>query len=188
MDSGVALRRSLRLAGLPPSTSPPLGERNRQSKRTTSRIDSHTMGDHEDEIPELSSPPHEVGKKILLLYMILHLIYLHTLGSLLHMIYLHTSGMIPHSQVVGIGCRATRLIMNLRALVMLVMACLVSLHMIQHIMLSQNLILELCLGTFQFLSMRRDLGARVTLHPPSQRWRLHHMFILDLVLAALFRY
>ena len=41
----------------------PLGERNRQSGRTTSHIDSHTMGDHEDEIPELSSPPHEVGEE-----------------------------------------------------------------------------------------------------------------------------
>ena len=62
MDSGVAPRRSHRLAGLPPSTSPPpLGERNRQSGWTTSHIDSHTMGDHEDEIPKMSSPPQEVG-------------------------------------------------------------------------------------------------------------------------------
>ena len=56
------LRCSLCLAGLSPSTSPPpLGERNRQSGRTTSHFDSHTMVDHEDEIPEMSSPPHEVG-------------------------------------------------------------------------------------------------------------------------------
>ena len=62
MDSGVAPLHSCRLAGLPPSTScPPLGERNRQSRKTTSHIDSHTMGDHEDEIPEMSSPPHEFG-------------------------------------------------------------------------------------------------------------------------------
>ena len=27
----------------------------------TSHFDSHTMGDHEDEILEMSSPPHEVG-------------------------------------------------------------------------------------------------------------------------------
>ena len=64
MDSGVAPHRSHHLVGLPPSTSPPpLGERNRQSRRTTSHIDSHTMGDHEDEILEMSSPPHDVGEE-----------------------------------------------------------------------------------------------------------------------------
>ena len=64
MDLGVAIRRSCRLAELPPSTSPlPLGERNRLSRRTTFHIDSHTMGDHEDEIPEMSSPPQEVGEE-----------------------------------------------------------------------------------------------------------------------------
>ena len=56
MDSGVAPRRSRHLAGIPPSTSsPPLGERNRQSRRTTSHINSHTMGDHIEGIPE---PPY----------------------------------------------------------------------------------------------------------------------------------
>ena len=64
MDLGAALFLSCHLAGLPPSTSPPpLGERNRQSGQTTSHFDSHTMGDHEDEIPEMSSPPHEVGEE-----------------------------------------------------------------------------------------------------------------------------
>ena len=64
MDSGVALRRSRCLAGLSPSTyPPPLGERNKQSRWTTSHIDSHTMGDHEDEIIELSSAPQEVGEE-----------------------------------------------------------------------------------------------------------------------------
>ena len=58
----MALRHSHCLAEILPSTSsPPLGERNRQSWRTTSHIDSHTMGDREDDIPEMSSPPHEVG-------------------------------------------------------------------------------------------------------------------------------
>ena len=58
MDLGVAPRRSCHLAGLSPSTSPPpLGERKKWSRRTTSHIKSHTMGDHEDEIPELSFPP-----------------------------------------------------------------------------------------------------------------------------------
>ena len=62
MDSGAVLRRSHCLAGLSPSTSPPpLGEGARQSGQTASHLDSHTMGDHEDEIPEMSSPPHEVG-------------------------------------------------------------------------------------------------------------------------------
>ena len=57
MDLGAAPRRSRHLAGPPPSTSPPpLGERNRQSRRTTSHIDSHMMGDREDGIPELSFP------------------------------------------------------------------------------------------------------------------------------------
>ena len=64
MDSGVVLRYSHCLAGLPPYTSPPpLGERNRQSRWTTFHIDSHMMGDHEDEIPKLSSPPQEVGEE-----------------------------------------------------------------------------------------------------------------------------
>ena len=87
MDSGAALRRSRLLAGLPPSTSPPpLGERNRQSGRTTSHTDSHTMGDHEDEIPEMSSPPLEVGDvDSTPVYDPSH------------------SGYVPHSRVVGIG-------------------------------------------------------------------------------------
>ena len=42
---------------------PPLGERTIQSGQTTSHFDSHTMGDHEDEIPQMSSPPHEVGEE-----------------------------------------------------------------------------------------------------------------------------
>ena len=64
MDSGVAPRRSHHLAELLPSTSPPpLGERKRWSRWTTSHIDSHTMGDHEDEIPELPSSLHEVEEE-----------------------------------------------------------------------------------------------------------------------------
>ena len=57
MDSGATPHHSRHLAGLPPSTSPPpLGERNKQSRRTNLHIDSHKMGDCEDGIPELSSP------------------------------------------------------------------------------------------------------------------------------------
>ena len=57
-------RYSRHLAGLSPSVSPPpLGEETRQSRRTTSHFDSHTMGDHENEISEMSSPPHEVGEE-----------------------------------------------------------------------------------------------------------------------------
>ena len=64
MDLGAEIHHSLCLAGLPPSTSPPLlGERTRQSGRTTSHFDSHTMGDHEDDIPYMPSPPHEVGEE-----------------------------------------------------------------------------------------------------------------------------
>ena len=61
MDSGVGLRRSLRLAGLIPSTSPPpLGERNRQSGQTTSHFDSHidlAMSQHE---PKILERPHSL--------------------------------------------------------------------------------------------------------------------------------
>ena len=64
MDSGAVLYHSCHLAGLLPSMYPlPLGERTRQSGWTTSHFDSHTMGDHEDEIPEMYSPPHEVGEE-----------------------------------------------------------------------------------------------------------------------------
>ena len=59
MDLGVAPCHSHPLAGLPPSTSPPpLGVRNRYSRWTTSNIDSHTMGDHIEGIPEPPSPIH----------------------------------------------------------------------------------------------------------------------------------
>ena len=62
MDSGAAPCDFCCLGILSPSMSPPpLGERTRQSRQTTSHLDSHTMGDHKDEIPEMSSPPHEVG-------------------------------------------------------------------------------------------------------------------------------
>ena len=64
MDSGIALPRSRRLVGLPPSTyPPPLGERNIQSGQTTSHFDSRTMGDHKDDIPEMFSLPHNVGEE-----------------------------------------------------------------------------------------------------------------------------
>ena len=64
MDSGTVPHHSHHLAGLLPSSSPPpLGEITRQSRRTTSHFDSHTMADHEAEIPEMSSPPHEVGEE-----------------------------------------------------------------------------------------------------------------------------
>ena len=63
MDLGAAPFHSYHLARLLPSTSPPpLGERTRKSGRTTSHFDSNTMGDHEDEIPEMSSPHHEFGE------------------------------------------------------------------------------------------------------------------------------
>ena len=53
MDLGAVPHRSRRLAGIPPSTSPPpLGERPRQSRKTISHIDSHTMGDRLEDIPK----------------------------------------------------------------------------------------------------------------------------------------
>ena len=61
MDTSATLRRSFRLAGLLPSTSPPpLGERTRQSRRTDTHFDSHTdiTMTHTSEIPEIpTSPP-----------------------------------------------------------------------------------------------------------------------------------
>ena len=57
MDSSVVPHYSRRLAGLPPSTSPPpLGERPRQSRQTMSHTDSHTMEDHSETIPEPPPP------------------------------------------------------------------------------------------------------------------------------------
>ena len=54
MDSSAVPRRSRRLRGLPPSTSPPtLGERPR---RTMSHTDSLAMEDHLDTIPEPPPP------------------------------------------------------------------------------------------------------------------------------------
>jgi len=58
VDSSAVPRHSHRLAGLPPSTSPPpLGERPRQSRKTISHIDSHTMGDHSEDTSESLPPP-----------------------------------------------------------------------------------------------------------------------------------
>ena len=59
MDSGAAPSHSHHLVGLTPSTSPPpLGTRNRQSRWTSSHIDSHIMGDHIEGILEPPSPIH----------------------------------------------------------------------------------------------------------------------------------
>ena len=59
MDLGVAPHHSCHLAGLlPPTSPPPLGQGTRKSRRTTSHFDSHTMGDHESEIPKQPTSPH----------------------------------------------------------------------------------------------------------------------------------
>ena len=59
MDLGVVPCCSCRLTGLSPSTSPPpLVERPRQSRRTISHIDSHTMGDRLEVIPKPPPPIH----------------------------------------------------------------------------------------------------------------------------------
>ena len=61
MHSGVKLFRSHHLAGIFPSTSPPpLGERTKNSRKTLSHFDSHTMGDHEPEILEIPNLPRPV--------------------------------------------------------------------------------------------------------------------------------
>ena len=105
---------------------------------------------------------------------------------ILHEKYLHILVMIPHSQVTGIGYRVTRLIMN--ALVIFVMAYLISLDTIRHIMSSQKWNLALRLGALLFLSMQRYLGALVTLHLPSRWWKLPHMSVLGLVLVVICGY
>ena len=57
MDSSAVPCHSRRLAGLSPFASPPLlGEGPRQSKWTMSHIDSHTMGDSSEGIPEPPPP------------------------------------------------------------------------------------------------------------------------------------
>ena len=59
MDSGLVPHHSHHLAGLSLSTSPPpLGERDKRSRWTTSHIDSHMMGDYVEGIPEPTSPIH----------------------------------------------------------------------------------------------------------------------------------
>ena len=61
MDLGAAPHYSRHLVGIPPSTSsPPLEERTRQSGRTHSYFDSHTMGDHENDISEIPNLPRHV--------------------------------------------------------------------------------------------------------------------------------
>ena len=117
-----------------------------------------------------------LGRNILLEHMIHHMNILHDLV------------MISHSQVTDIGFRVTRLTMNPQALVMFIMACLIPMHLIWHIMFSQNLTLALCLGGLPLFSMQRGLGALVTLHLPSLWWRHLHMLLLGLVLVILFRY
>ena len=55
------LHHSHCLVGLLPSTSPPpLRERTRQSRKTKSHFDSHTMSGHELEIPKIPDLPRPV--------------------------------------------------------------------------------------------------------------------------------
>ena len=99
------------------------------------------MGDHEDEIHEMSSPPHEVGDEYATP------VYDPSLKIPSH------SGYDPSSTGRQYWYQVTRLIMNPQELVMFVTTCLISLHPIRHIMLSQNLNLALRLGALLFLSM-----------------------------------
>ena len=115
------------------------------------------MGDHEDVvIPEMSSPPHEVGEEDPTP------IYDPSPEIPSH------SGYDPSFTGHRYWLLGDETHHEPQALVIFVMACLISLHPIQHIMSSQNLSLALRLGALLFLSMRRDLGALVTLHLPSQ--------------------
>ena len=89
------------------------------------------------------------------------------------MIDLLTLGLIPHWRIANMECRRMmRLVLNLWALVMVVMVCLVFPHMIWHSMSNLSLSLTLCLGALSFLTMRRGLGEVVeaTSHiPPRSR-------------------
>ena len=60
------------------------------------------MGDHEDDIPEMSSPPHEVGEED----------PISTYDASQEQPSRYGYDPIPHSQVTNIGFRATRLTMN----------------------------------------------------------------------------
>ena len=160
MDLGVAPCCSRRLAGLSPSTTPPpLGERSRWSKRTTSHIDSHTMGDHEDEIPKLSSPPQEVGEDDPTpVYDPSPDIPTHSRFTPSHDIPTH-SGYDPSSTghrywMVGDETHHEPASTSYVSYGMPGIP-----HMTRHSMPSRNLILALCLGASPFLSMRRNLGA-----------------------------
>ena len=99
------------------------------------------MGDHEDEIPEMSSPPQEVGDvDSTPVYDPSPEIPSHS-GYDPSFIGRHywLPGDEPHHEPT--------------TLVIFIMACLISLHTIQHIMLSQKLNLALLLGELLFLSM-----------------------------------
>ena len=69
--------------------------------------------------------------------------------------------------------RMPRLILNPPALLMVVMVCLVFPHMIWNSMSNLSLSLTLCLGALSLLTMQRGLGAQVTLHLPTRRWKSH---------------
>ena len=43
-------------------------------------------------------------------------------------------------------------------------------------------------GALSFLTMRRGLGAQVTMHLPSRWWKIHHIFLLGLGLVILLGY
>ena len=131
------------------------------------------MGDHEDEILEMSSPPHEVGDvDSTPIYdpspdIPSHSGYDHSFTG--HRYWL--PGDETHHEP-----KSTSYIRYGMP------------DIPAHIMLSQKLNLELCLGALLFLSMQRHLGALVTLHLPSWWWKLPHMSILDLVLVVICGY
>ena len=193
MDSSAVPRCSCHLAGLSPSTSPPpLGEKPRQSRWTISHIDSHTMGDHIEGIPEPPSPIHvddgdftptydpspdlaEIGPVIFEIGT-LHDRPTHSRvdSPLTRYWYGMSEDAETHFEPAGTSYDSY--------------AMPGFLHMIWHFMLNPDLSLTLCLGALSFITMRRGLGAQVTLHLPSPRWKLHHIFLLGLGLVILLGY
>ena len=172
MDSGVAPRHSHRLVGLLPSTfPPPLGERDRQSRRTTSYINSHAMGDHVEGIPEPPSPiqvqdgdftPNYDPQPDLteLGHVISDIGTFHdrpTYSSVDPPLTHHWYGMLEDDETHFEPTSTSYGSYGMSGLT----------HMIWHFMSILSLSLTLFLGALSFLTMRRGLGALVTLHLPS---------------------
>ena len=193
MDLGAVPCRSHRLAGLLPSTyPPPLGERPRKSRKTMSHIDSHTMEDHSESIPEPPPPIRIDDGKLTPTYdpspdlaefgpMISQIRSLHDRPThsrvdspLTRYRYGRPEDAETHFEPASTSYGSYG------------MFGFPTHDLAFHV--SMSLSLTLCLGALSFLTMQRGLGAQVTLHLPSRRWKLHHIFLLGLGVVILLGY